>query len=95
MAISPDIALSAVIFERKEMRLSDSQAIRLYHILYDSCVIANMPMGGLNSKQRLEFYNKITRQQDCKIVELSNLSGIIEDEPEKTPTDSPASPDGN
>lgn len=89
MVITPDIALSVVIFEGKEMRLSDYQGMLLCNVLYDSSSVVNAQMGGLNSKQRLELYNDIMTQQNHTIVDLDK------NEPEEATTDSPVSPDGS
>lgn len=76
------------------MRLSDAQAIRLIHTLYDSTAILTT-MGGMSASKRMDFYNKVIHQQDHRIVELSELPGIPEDDngKQETPTDSPTPPD--
>lgn len=79
------------------MRLSDLQAITLTHVLYDSCSIVNAVMGGLASKDRLELYKDILKQQDHIIIELSDLSGIpkVEDGTKKAPKNSPGANNGD
>ena len=75
------------------MRLSDRQACQLVEILRATLRISNLE--SYRSETRKKLYNEIINQQNGKIVELSDLQGRIENEQQKTRTDSPVSPDGN